>query len=151
MRLLRTTLALTIAIGALALAGCTSDPDLSGLESELAGVDGINGAIADTQHSGAPWNTATVILLFLDDSSDEGIIASVRGAAPVLADDAAVSRNPVSLIFIDGDRDDYDTRSSALADDVIVTSEVADSLGIAAGAGESLRLTPEDLRRLTGE
>ena len=151
MKRMRMALALTIAAGALALSGCSADPDLGGLESQLAEVDGINGAIADTQHSGAPWNTATVVLLFLDDASDDGIIKSVRGAAPVLADDPAVSRNPVTLIFIDGDREDYDTRSSALADDVIVTSEVADSLGIASGAGESLRLTSDDVRRLAGE
>lgn len=151
MKRMRMALALTIVAGALALAGCSSDPDLSGVESQLAEVDGVNGAIADTQHSGAPWNTATVILLFLDDASDEGIVQSVRAAAPVLADDPAVSRNPVTLIFIDGDRDDYDSRSSALADDVIVTSAVAESLGISSGAGESLQLTPDDLRRLAGE
>ena len=151
MKRMRMALALTLVAGALALSGCSSDPDLSGVESQLAEVDGINGAIADTQHSGAPWNTATVILLFLDDASDEGIASSVRGAAPVLADNPAVSRNPVTLIFIDGDRDDYDSRSAALADDVIVTSEVADSLGISSGAGESLQLTPDDLRRLAGE
>lgn len=145
------TLALAIAVGALALSGCASDPDLSGLEAELSGVDGINGAIASTQHSGAPWNTATVVLLFLDDPSAEGLSGSVRGAAPVLADDPGVSGNPVSLIFIDGDRSDYTSRSAALADVVIVPTEVSDSLGVAASGGESLRLSPDDVRRLAGE
>lgn len=145
------TLALTVVVGALALSGCTSDPDLSGLETELSDVDGINGAIATTQHSGAPWNTATVVLLFLDDPSGEGVIDSVRGAAPVLADDPAVAQHPVSLIFIDGDRDDYADRSSALADRVIVTPAVFEALGVAGSGGESLTLSPDDVQRLAGE
>lgn len=148
MKRMRTALAIVAAIGALALTGCAASPDLSGLESELAAIDGINGAMAYTTHSGAPWNTQVVVLLFLDDPTDDAVVASVQSAAPVLADDPTASGNEVTLSFIDGDRSDYASRSEAFADSIPVTSDLAEAFGVTQPGSEMLRLSPGDVRRL---
>jgi len=148
MKRIRTALVIAVAIGALALSGCAADPDLSGLESNLAEIDGVNGALAYTTHSGGPWNTQVVVLLFLDDPSDAGVIASVQAAAPVLADDPTASGHEVALSFIDGDRDDYASRSEAFADDIVIMPVVSDTLGVPESGTDFLRLSPADVRRI---
>jgi len=148
MRRLRTALAIVAAIGALALTGCAASPDLSGLESDLGEIDGVNGAMAYTTHSGAPWNTQVVVLLFLDDPSGDAVVASAQSAAPVLADDPAASGNEVSLYFIDGERGDYASRSEAFRDSIPVTSALAETLGVTQPGSESLRLSPDDVSRI---
>jgi hypothetical protein len=148
MKRIRAVMVLAAAIGALALTGCSADPDVSGLESDLAQVQGVNGSMAYATHSGAPWNTQIVVLLFVDDPSPDAVVATAQAAAPVLADDSASSGREVSLYFINGDRADYSGRSAAFSDAIPVTSDIAESLGVSQPASESLRLTPRDVRRL---
>jgi hypothetical protein len=148
MKRFRAVLAIAVAIGALALAGCASDPDVGGLESRLSEVDGVNGALAYTTHSGGPWNTQVVVLLFVDATSAEAVVATAQAAAPVLADDPASSGREVNVYFIDGDRDDYDGRSAAFADAIPVTPEIAAALGVTQPGSESLRLSADDVRRI---
>lgn len=149
MKRIRTALAIVVALGALSLSGCASDPDLSGLEQGLADLDGVNGTIAYTTHSGAPWNTQVVVVLFLDEVSDQDVVATTQAAAPVLADDPASAGREVSLYFVGGDRGDYASTSEALRDGVVITPELAQSLGVAmSGGSERLPLSPDDVRRL---
>lgn len=149
MKRIRTALAIAATLGALTLSGCASNPDLSGLEQGLAGLDGVNGSLAYTTHSGAPWNTQVVVLLFVDDPSEEGVVAATQAAAPVLADDPASAGREVSVYFIDGDRGDYAGRSEAFRDSVVITPELAQSLGVEMNGGsERLPLSPADVRRL---
>lgn len=148
MKRIRAVMVAAVAIGALALTGCAGSPDLSDLEAELAQVQGVNGSIAYATHSGAPWNTQIVVLLFVDDPSPSAVVATTQAVAPVLADDSASSGREVSLYFINGDRDDYSGRSAAFSDAVPVTSEMAESLGVSQPGSEALRLTPRDVRRL---
>ena len=148
MKRFRAVLAIAVAIGTLALAGCASDPDVGGLESGLSEVDGVNGALAYTTHSGGPWNTQVVVLLFVDDPSEEAVVATARAAAPVLADDPASSGREVAVYFIDGDRADYEGRSAAFADAVPVTPALAEALSVSQPGSEALRLSPDDVRRL---
>lgn len=149
MRRMRTALAIAAAFGALALSGCAATPDLSGLESHLAEIDGVNGAMVYTTHSGAPWNTQVVVLLFLDDSSGESVVASAQSAAPVLVDDPAASGHEVTMYFIDGERGDYATRSEAFADSIPVTSALAEELGVTQPGSEALRLSADQISRIT--
>ena len=141
-------LTIVAALGALALSGCAGNPDLSGLEEDLAGIDGVNGAVAYTTHSGAPWNTQVVVMLFLDESSDAAVIASAEAAAPVLAGDPTASRHEVSIAFIDGDRSDYADPSDGYRDDIMIMPAVTDSLGVEPTGNSFLRLSPDDVRRL---
>lgn len=149
MKRIRTALAIAAAIGALALTGCASNPDVSGLEQNLNAIDGVSGSLAYTTHSGAPWNTQVVVLLFVDDPSDAGVVAAAQAAAPVLADDPASAGREVSIYFIDGDRADYTGRSEAFRDSVTITPELAQSVGVTIPGGtERLPLSAEDVRRI---
>ncbi|WP_082569405.1 hypothetical protein [Microbacterium sp. Root180] len=149
MKRVRTVLAIAAAIGALTLTGCAADPDMSGLEQDLATIDGVNGSMAYATHSGAPWNTQVVVVLFLDDPSDQTIVTTTQAAAPVLADDPASAGREVSIYFVDGDRGDYGRSSEAFRDAVVITPELAESLGVTMpGGSERLPLTAEDVRRI---
>ena len=148
MKRFRAALAIAVAIGAFALTGCASDPDVGGLESGLAGIEGVNGAMAYTTHSGGPWSTQVVVLLFVDDPADEAVVAAATAAAPVLTDDPASSGREVTLYFIDGDRAQYEGRSAAFADAIPVTPALAEAVGVSQPGSESLRLAPDDVRRL---
>lgn len=146
--MLRTAIAATLIVGALSLAGCAGNPDLSSLESELSDVEGVNGAMAWPTHSGAPWNTQINVLLFVDDPSDEGLIDAVRAAAPVLAADSVASRNEVTIGFVDGDRDDYSERSEAFGDELVVMEIVPQTLGVRDSGRAMLVLSPDEVRAL---
>ena len=149
MKRMRTVLAIAAAIGALALTGCASNADVGELEQDLAAIDGVNGSLAYTTHSGAPWNTQVVVLLFVDDPSDEGVIAATQAAAPVLADDPASTGREVSIYFIDGERADYPSRSEAFRDSVTITPELAQAVGVTIPGGtERLPLSAADVRRI---
>jgi hypothetical protein len=144
----RVGIAIVVAVGALTLTGCAGNPDLADLEANLSKIDGVNGAMAYTTHSGAPWNTQVVVMLFLDEPTDEGIVASTRAAAPVLADDPTASRHEVSIAFIDGDRADYDSQSEAYRDDLTIMPAVVDALGLPDTGSSFVTLSPDDVRRL---
>ena len=151
-KMMRAALAITATVGALALSGCAANPDVSGLEAELAAIEGVNGVMVHTTHSGAPWNTQIRVNFFIDDPADETLIAVVEAAAPVLAEDSASAGREVSLRFVDGDRADYTEPPPGFGDLALISRDVAASLGIAqSGSSESLRLTPDDDRRLAGE
>lgn len=147
---MRGALAALLTAGALALAGCAADPDVSALESGLERADGVNGAMVYTTHSGAPWNTQVQVLLFVDDPSDDGIAGAVRGAAPILAEDPVASRHEVTIRLIDGDRDDYADRFAAAADEITVLPEVFEALGVPDTGPYSITLQPAELRRVAG-
>jgi hypothetical protein len=144
----RTVLAATLAIGALALGGCAADPDVAGLEAGLSEAAGVNGAMVYTTHSGAPWNTQVQVLLFVDDPSDEGLVTAVRGAAPVLAEDPVASRHEVTIRLIDGERSDYPDRFAASADEITVLPTVFDALGVPDTGPYSLTLQPDEVRAI---
>jgi hypothetical protein len=148
MKRFRAVLAIAVAIGALALSGCASDPDVGGLESGLSEIDGVSGTLAYTTHSGGPWNTQVVVLLFVDDPSDEAVVATARAAAPVLAGDPASSGREVAVYFIDGVPADYERRSAAFADAVPMTPALIEALGVSRPGSAALRLSPDDVRRL---
>ncbi|MCW3492811.1 hypothetical protein [Microbacterium sp. SSM24] len=149
MKRIRTALVIAAAIGTLTLSGCASNPDVTGLEQSLSEIDGVNGSLAYTTHSGAPWNTQVVVLLFVDDPTEEGVVATTRAAAPVLAEDPASAGREVSVYFIDGERADYAGRSEAFRDSVVITPELAQSLGVElSGGSERLPLSPDDVRRI---
>lgn len=148
MKRFRAGFTIVAAIGVLALSGCAGNPDLSDLEANLAGIDGVNGAMAYTTHSGAPWNTQVVVMLFLDDSSDQALIASTEAAAPVLAEDPSASRHEVSIAYIDGERSAYTDRSDAYRDDITIMPVVSETLGVADSGPGFLRLSPDDVRRI---
>ncbi|MDY0907951.1 hypothetical protein [Microbacterium sp. CFBP9034] len=139
-----------LALGALALAGCASNPDLTGLESDLGQVDGVNGAFVWPTHSGAPWNTQVQVMLFLDDSSDDAVVEAVRGSAAVIAADAEASRHDVTISFVDGDRADYADRSDASAAEISVMPPVYEALGLPEGSVYAITLRPEDVRAIAG-
>lgn len=145
---LRVGLTIVAAVGVLALSGCASDPDLSSLESNLSQLDGVNGATAYTTHSGAPWNTQVVVMLFLDDPSDEAVIASTVAAVPVLADDPTASRHEVSIAYVDGDKADYADRSDAYRDGITIMPVVFETFGLPDGGSSFLRLSAADVRRI---
>lgn len=148
MKMLRCVLAAAVGLGALSLAGCAGDPDLAPLESRLAEVDGVNGAMAWPTHSGAPWNTQVNLMLFVDDSSEEALIAAVRATAPTLASDPVAGRNEVSISFVDGDRADYTDRFEASDAEVRFSDAVTQTLGVRDLSGEVLVLSPDDVRRI---
>lgn len=146
-----TALAAAVALcaGTLALAGCSADPDTSGLEAELGGVDGVNGAFVWTTHPNAPWVTHVQVMLFLDDPSETGVVDAVRAAAPVLAaDGAAASADAIGLTFVDGQRSDYASRGEAGRDVVAVTPDMARELGVADVGKRQLQATPAAIRAL---
>lgn len=145
---LRAGLTIAATLGVLVLSGCAGNPDLTGLEGELAELEGVNGAAAYTTHSGAPWNTQVVVMLFLDDSSDAAVLASAEAAAPVLAADPTASSHEVSIAFIDGDRADYASPRDGYSDDIMITPAVTDPLGVEPTGNSFLRLLPDDIRRL---
>jgi hypothetical protein len=148
MKLLRCVLAAAVALGAVSLAGCAGNPDLTSLESRLAEVEGVNGAFAWPTHSGAPWNTQVNLLLFVDDSSEQALIDVVRAAAPVMATDTAAGRHEVSISFVDGDRQDYTDRFEAFDDVVRFSDAVPQALGARDLSGEMLVLSPENVQAL---
>lgn len=133
-----------------ALVGCTAASDVSGLESQLAGIDNVNGAAASVTHPGAPWNTQVVVSLYLDDASDDGVVEAVRAAAPVLAADPVASRNDVVLSFVDGQRSDYATDFDAQKDEISVNPDVYRALGIPDRGGWFLQLSPAQVRDIAG-
>ncbi len=149
MKRIRAALVIVAAIGALTLAGCAADPDTGRLQQGLEGIDGVTGSVAYATHSGAPWNTQIVVVLFLDDPSDESVVATARSAAPVLADDPASAGREVSVYFVPGERGDYASTSAAFRDSVVITPELAESIGVSIPGGrESLPLSPADVRRI---
>jgi hypothetical protein len=149
--MLRLVLVAAVGLGALSLAGCAGNPDLAPLESRLADVDGVNGAIAWPTHSGAPWNTQVNVMLFVDEPSEEGLIAAVRASAPALASDPAAGRNEVSISFADGSRADYADRFEASEATVRFSDAVTQTLGVRDLSGEVLVLSPADVRRIADE
>ncbi|WP_169583047.1 MULTISPECIES: hypothetical protein [Microbacterium] len=149
MKRIRIVLAIAAAIGALTLTGCATDPDTSGLEQDLAAIDGVNGSVAYATHSGAPWNTQIVVVLFVDDAAEKSIVTTAQAAAPVLADDPASAGREVSIYFVPGDRGDYGSNSEAFRDAAVITPELAQSLGVTMpGGSERLALTADDVRRI---
>jgi len=138
-----------ITLGA-ALVGCTANADVSELESQLAGIDNVNGATASVTHPGAPWNTQVVVSLYLDDASDEGVVEAVRAAAPVLSTDPVASRHDVVLSFVDGQRSDYETDFDAQRDEISVNPEVYATLGILDRGAWFLQLSPAQVRDIAG-
>ncbi len=137
-----------VVVGALSLVGCSADPDLAPLESRLAEVPGVNGAFTWVTHSGAPWNTQVQVLLFVDEPTESGLVDAVRGAAPVIADDAAASRHPVGIWFVDGDRADYADRDSASADAMAIFPSVFETLGLDGSGGRMITVGPDDIERI---
>lgn len=150
MKRMRIALGVVAAVGALALCGCAADTELSGLETQLAEVGGVNGAIVYTTHSGAPWNTQVQVMLFVDDPSGDAIAGVARDAVTVLAADPTASRNEVTMSFVDGRRAEYPDRFSAFRDQITIPAAVYAELGAGEGGGtKSLTLAPHDVRRLT--
>ena len=145
----KTVLATGLAIGILALAGCAADPDVSGLESSLGGIDGVSGADVSVAHSNGPWQTQINVLLFVDDPSIAAVAEVVRQAAPVLAADPASSAREVSIVAIDGDPAELTTRSEALAAHAPVMKSVGEDLGLDNRSTQWLTLSPADVEQLT--
>jgi hypothetical protein len=131
MRRMRTMLAGGIVLGMLALSACAADPDVSGLEEELAQIDGVNGAVVWSTHPGAPWNTQVNVTLFLDEASSASVAAAMEGALPVLAADPQAGRHDVAVSFADADRADYTVDDVATAPQITVMPEVYEQLGLA--------------------
>lgn len=152
MRMMRSVpVAVILVAGALGITGCAGDPDLAPLEAELSAIDGTSGAIAWVNHSGAPWNTQVNIQLFMDDLSDEDLIEAVQAAAPILAADPTAGRTRVTIRFVDGDRDDYADHYEASADDIPISAEVAEALGLRDPGTPSLVLSPADVDAIAQE
>lgn len=146
MKKLRIALGVLVTVGAMALTGCASSPDLTGLESELGTVSGVNGSIVYTTHSGAPWNTQVEVLLFMDESSEPGLVDAVREAAPLILDDPGASGHDVNFSFIAAQRSDIDELSGAWRYALTVTDTMRAALGARDTGSKSLRLTTDELR-----
>ena len=147
-RLRVTAFVALFALGSVALVGCAANPDVSSLESELSTVDGVNDATAGATHSGAPWNTTLVVTLYLEDPSDAGVVEAVRGAAPVFVADDEGSRHEVSLLFIGGQRSDYESDFDAESYELTVTPDICATLGVPDSGPYSLRLSPAQMREI---
>jgi len=147
-RLRVTAFVALFALGSVTLGGCAASLDVSGLESELSTVDGANDATVRVAHSGAPWNTQLVVRLYLEDPSDAGIVEAVRGAAPVFVADDEGSRHEVSLLFIGGQRSDYESDFDAESYKLTVTPDICAALGVPDSGPYLLRLSPAQMREI---
>lgn len=107
----------------LALTGCAPNPDVTGLDADLAALDGVNGADVAIQHPGAPWNTKVVVRLFVDDAAQEPMTRAVLDAARIFAEHAATARHGADIILVDGDIDDYADPVYSNVDIVVLESD----------------------------
>jgi hypothetical protein len=139
-----------IAVGAVALAGCAADPDLTELEANLAEIPGVTAAEATVSHPGLPWNTEILVSLFVEDSSDETVIGAFRGAASVFLADPATSRHPVSVGLLEGEPADYPSSVNRSSARIPLNAVTAEELGLEVGGG-FIALSSEDLQRLADE
>lgn len=149
MRRMRTMLAGGIVLGMLTLSACAANPDLSGLEEQLAQVDGVNGAVVWSTHPGAPWNTQVNVALFLDEASSAAVAAAMEGALPVLAADPEASRHDVAVSFAHADSADYTRDTVSRAPKVTVLPEVYEQLGLTDTGAHMILVRAGELDALT--
>ncbi|MDE0545140.1 hypothetical protein [Microbacterium sp. C7(2022)] len=141
-------LAVAIILGALTLSGCAANPDVSSLETELQTVPGVDAARATVAHSGAPWNTDIVVLLFVEDPTVDSVADVTRASAPVFLADDATAKRGVSLFVTDADPTEYDPVTHSSTQNFQNMDSVADELGVGSGSGGLLVLSGDDLRAL---
>jgi len=113
----------------------------------VADLPGVTGATMFVQHSGAPWNTATVMNLFVEDGSSTAIIDTTRAAAAVIADDPEVARHPVALSFVEGMPEDFPD-GPGYGDRAVIMPDVYLALGLPDGSPEFIRIDPGELDRI---
>ncbi|MGZ0712053.1 hypothetical protein ACWPKO_27335 (plasmid) [Coraliomargarita sp. W4R53] len=142
---------LLVALVAVVLSGCAADPDLSSLEDSLSDVAGVEGALTYATHSGAPWNTQIVAVLFVDEASVDSVTEVVRAVVPALASDDITSSSGVGVFVSEDEPIDYETygRTTPMFFDSMPS--VAKQLGVDSPGNALLTLTPEDLAALAVE
>ncbi len=110
---------------------------------------GVNGAIVEVQHPGAPWVNKIVIRLFVADPSAEGVASDVRAVAAVAASDADLSDQPLTFIAVEGSPEDFsDPLTATITDSLYIMGSVAGILGVGSGTEEVLDLSADDVRTL---
>lgn len=110
---------------------------------------GVNGAIVEVQHPGAPWVNKIVIRLFVADPSAEGVASDVRAVAAVAASDADLSDQPLTFIAVEGSPEDFsDPLTATITDSLYIMGSVAGLLGVGSGTEEVLDLSADDVRTL---
>jgi hypothetical protein len=134
--------------GLLTLAGCSS-VNASDVKSHLESAQGVQGASVKVSHPGAPWNTETLITLFIADGSAQSITTAIRSSARAIAADE-VAKHGVSFFVVPGKPSDYpDIRSSD--PELRIPRAVFDDLGLEYEPGTIVALEPADLKRIAAE
>ncbi|WP_033371796.1 hypothetical protein [Humibacter albus] len=134
--------------GLLALAGCSSI-DTSAVTSRIESANGVQAATVQVSHPGAPWNTKTLVTLFIPDKSEQSIATAIRSATDAIAGTSA-AKHDVSFFVIPGRPSDYpDLRSTD--PELKIPRAVFTGLGLDYTPGTIVALTPADIQRIAAE
>lgn len=139
-------------VGVLALTGCAAGIDVSTTEAKIGAVAGVNDATVRITHPGAPWNTETIVRLYVSDDSASAVAQAVRGMTAAVVGEP-IARHGMVVVAHPGRAADQAGKDPVdiSAGDLPVMRDVAADLGVTPRSDDTLlRLTPDDIRRIAG-
>lgn len=139
----------TIALAViLTLTGC-SGMNENAVSERLTQASGINGAMVEVQHPGAPWVNKIVIRLFVRDASAAAVADDVRAVAAFAVDDRDLGGQPLTLLAVQGSPGDFsDPLTATITDSAYVMGSVSEILGAGKGVENILDLSAADVSRI---
>lgn len=132
----------------LTLTGCAAS-SASAVKEHISSAQGVQGVNVVVSHPGAPWNTTTLITLFIPDSSAQSMITALRSSTAAIANDP-VAKHDVVFYLVPGKPSDYPDLDSS-DPELDIPKAVFDDLGVEYDPGTSIRLTSEDITRIAAE
>ncbi|AXA96920.1 hypothetical protein E5344_10795 [Microbacterium laevaniformans] len=132
----------------LTLTGC-SGMNENAVSERLTQASGINGAMVEVQHPGAPWVNKIVIRLFVRDASAAAVADDVRAVAAFAVDDRDLGGQPLTLLAVQGSPGDFsDPLTATITDSAYVMGSVSEILGAGKGVENILDLSAADVSRI---
>ncbi len=142
----RASAVVVAALLAVTMSGCAGMNEKS-VSDRLAEDAGLNGALVEVQHPGAPWVNKIVIRMFVADATAEGVARDVRSVAAVAVDDPDLRGEPLTFMAVQGAPADFsDPLTATITDSASVMGSVADRLGVGTGVEDILELSAADVR-----
>ncbi|WP_232212044.1 hypothetical protein [Microbacterium sp. oral taxon 186] len=132
----------------LTLTGC-SGMNENAVSERLTQASGLNGAMVEVQHPGAPWVNKIVIRLFVRDASAAAVADDVRAVAAFAVDDRDLGGQPLTLLAVQGSPGDFsDPLTATITDSAYVMGSVSEILGAGKGVENILDLSAADVSRI---
>lgn len=90
----------------LALTGCAAGINVSTTDAKIGSVSGVTGATVQIEHPAAPWNTETIVRLFMVDDSAPAVAPAVRHRAAAIRDEP-IARHAMVVVAHPGPASDW--------------------------------------------